>query len=205
MFTPATISMSSGCADAADARPRRRTRRGSTRTVRGRGCGTEGAALPGDGDGEDQLTGCFLLHRHRFAARRIDELRVDEAAGAEVHAVLSLAFAPEGDPESPMPIASLTRAPQPSSRRVRNAGSPPPGSPATSTRSMVDPARSTPRSAARSIRCAAYEGVSTAAVGRSISTARRSRSVLPVPIGMWVRPSRSNDASAAPATNGPAL
>ena len=35
--------------------------------------------------------------------------------------------------------------------------------------------------------------------------ARISRSVLPVPTGMWVSPMRSNEASAAPATNGPAL
>jgi hypothetical protein len=32
-----------------------------------------------------------------------------------------------------------------------------------------------------------------------------SRSVLPVPTGMWQRPMRSNAASAAPAANGPAL
>ena len=38
-------------------------------------------------------------------------------------------------PMSPMPIASVTRAPQPSSSAARKAGSPPPGSPATSTRS----------------------------------------------------------------------
>jgi hypothetical protein len=32
-----------------------------------------------------------------------------------------------------------------------------------------------------------------------------SRSVLPVPTGMWQSPIRSNAASAAPAANGPAL
>ena len=43
-------------------------------------------------------------------------------------------------PMSPMPIASVTRAPQPSSSFARKAGSPPPGSPATSTRSTLDAA-----------------------------------------------------------------
>ena len=55
-------------------------------------------------------------------------------------------------PMSPMPIASVTRAPQPSSSRARKAGSPPPGSPATSTRTTLDPAQVEPRSAAHSIR-----------------------------------------------------
>ena len=39
---------------------------------------------------------------------------------------------------SPMPIASVTLAPQPASSFARKAGSPPPGSPATSTRSTLD-------------------------------------------------------------------
>ena len=52
---------------------------------------------------------------------------------------------PQSDtPMSPIPIASVTRAPQPSSRRARKAASPPPGSPATSTRSTLDPRRSRP-------------------------------------------------------------
>ena len=106
---------------------------------------------------------------------------------------------------SPMPIASVTFAPQPSSRAARKAGSPPPGSPATSTRSTLEAARSMPRSAAHSTRWAAYEGVSTTASGRRSRTACISRSVLPVPTGMWLSPSRSKAASAAPATNGPAL
>ena len=106
---------------------------------------------------------------------------------------------------SPMPIASVTRAPQPSSSAARKAGSPPPGSPATSKRSTLEPRRSKSRSAAHSTRWAAYDGVSAAAVGRSSSIACTRRSVLPVPTGMWRRPIRSNAASAAPATNGPAL
>ena len=56
---------------------------------------------------------------------------------------------------SPIPIASVTLAPQPASSFARKAGSPPPGSPATSTRSTLDPARSMFRSAAHSIRYAA--------------------------------------------------
>ena len=106
---------------------------------------------------------------------------------------------------SPIPIASVTFAPQPSSSCARKAGSPPPGSPATSTRTTLDARRSSPRSAAASTRYAAYEGVSTAASGRSSSIERSSRSVFPVPTGMWQSPIRSKLASAAPATKGPAL
>ena len=106
---------------------------------------------------------------------------------------------------SPMPIASVTFAPQPASSFARNAGSPPPGSPATSTRSTVEAARSIPRSSADSIRYAAYDGVTTTASGPSSSIASSSRSVFPVPTGMWQRPIRSNAARAAPATKGPAL
>ena len=102
---------------------------------------------------------------------------------------------------SPMPIASVTFAPHPASSFARNAGSPPPGSPATSTRSTLDVASSGFASA----RCAAYDGVSTTASGFSCSIARTSRSLFPVPTGMCVRPMRSNASSAAPATNGPAL
>ena len=104
-----------------------------------------------------------------------------------------------------MPSASVTCAPQPASSFARNAGSPPPGSPATSTRSTDEPARSKPRSSAHSTRYAAYDGVSTAASAPSRSIASRSRSVLPVPTGMWQRPMRSSACSAAPATHGPAL
>ena len=42
-----------------------------------------------------------------------------------------------------------------------------------------------PRSAARSTRWAAYDGVSTTAAGASSSIARTSRSLFPVPTGMW--------------------
>ena len=106
---------------------------------------------------------------------------------------------------SPTPIASVTRAPQPSSSLARKAGSPPPGSPATRTRTTLEPARSKSRSAAHSTRWAAYEGVSTATSGRRSSIAAARRSVFPVPNGMWQRPMRSKAARAAPAANGPAL
>ena len=46
---------------------------------------------------------------------------------------------------------------------------------------------------------------SYAASGRRSCTASVRRSVFPVPTGMWQRPIRSKAASAAPATNGPAL
>ena len=47
--------------------------------------------------------------------------------------------------------------------------------------------------------------MSTAASGRNWSIASISRSLLPVPTGMWHSPMRSNAASAAPATNGPGV
>ena len=52
-------------------------------------------------------------------------------------------------------FASVTRAPHPSCRRARKAGSPPPGSPATSTRCTLEARRSISRSSAASRRCAA--------------------------------------------------
>src|SRR3954469_23851727 len=45
--------------------------------------------------GEHELAGRAVLHGDRLAARRVDELGVDEAVGAEVHAVLVLALAPQ--------------------------------------------------------------------------------------------------------------
>ncbi len=101
---------------------------------------------------------------------------------------------------SPTPIASVTFAPQPSSSFARKAGSPPPGSPATRTRSTLESRRSW-----LSARWAAYEGVMTTASGSSVSIARTSSALFPVPTGMCTRPMRSKAASAAPATNGPAL
>ena len=86
----------------------------------------------------------------RRAGLGVDQLGVDEAAGAEVHPVLCHALPHRETPMSPTPIASVTRAPQPASNLGRKAGSPPPGSPATRTRATVDPARSKPRSAATS-------------------------------------------------------
>ncbi len=101
---------------------------------------------------------------------------------------------------SPTPIASVTFAPQPSSSLARKAGSPPPGSPATRTRWTLDFRRSW-----FSARYAAYDGVSTTASGFSDSIARTRSSVFPVPTGMCTSPMLSKAASAAPATNGPAL
>ena len=45
----------------------------------------------------------------------------------------------------------------------------------------------------------------TTASGPSVSIAWTSSAVFPVPTGMCTRPIRSKAASAAPATNGPAL
>ena len=135
----------------------------------------------------------------------VDQLGVDEAARAEVHAVLLLALAPERDADvaDAHRLGDL-RAPAllelRAERRLAAAG-------LAGDEHALDarPAQVELRSAAHSTRCAAYDGVSTAASGLSCSIARTSRSVLPVPTGMWQRPMRSKAASAAPATNGPAL
>ena len=47
--------------------------------------------------GQHELAGGAVVDRDRRARRWVDELRVDEAARAEVHAVLLLALAPERD------------------------------------------------------------------------------------------------------------
>src|SRR3954470_8932333 len=61
---------------------------------------------------------------------------------------LCSSHSPQRDtPMSPMPIASVTFAPQASPSLARKAGSPPPGSPATSTRRTLDAARRGSRSA----------------------------------------------------------
>jgi len=47
--------------------------------------------------GEDELAGRAVVHRDRRLGGGVDELGVDEAARAEVHAVLVLALAPQRD------------------------------------------------------------------------------------------------------------
>ena len=47
--------------------------------------------------GEDELSRRTVGQLDRLAGARVDQLRVDEAAGAEVHPVLGLAFAPQRD------------------------------------------------------------------------------------------------------------
>ena len=106
---------------------------------------------------------------------------------------------------SPMPIASVTRAPQAASSRARSSGSPPPGSPATSSRRNADPARSIPRAAAplgEVQRVGRRQRHRIRAQSRV--TAASSRSLCPAPTGMRQSPSASKASSATPATNGPA-
>ena len=47
--------------------------------------------------GQHELAGGAVLHRHGLAGLGVDELGMDEAVGAQVHAVLLLALAPEAD------------------------------------------------------------------------------------------------------------
>ena len=97
-MTPRTISMSS-------VRPMQRTRglgaparaRARCGTRRGRGCGSAAAARRGGEVGEHELARGAVVDLDRLAGCRVDQLGVDEAAGAEVHAVLLLALAPERD------------------------------------------------------------------------------------------------------------
>ena len=136
----------------------------------------------------------------------VDQLRVDEAARAEVHAVLLLALAPERG-------ADVADA-----HRLGDAGAP----------ALLEPRAERRLAAARlagdeqahdARRCAGRgrdrrptragrrrtRASARRQSGSSCSIASISRSVFPVPTGMWQRPIRSNAASAAPATNGPAL
>ena len=141
----------------------------------------------------------------RLAGSRVDQLRVDEAARAQVHAVLLLALAPERDADvADAHRLGHARAPAllelRAERRLAAAGLARDEHALDARAAQVEAALRRP-----STRYAAYDGVSTAASGRSSSIASTSRSVLPVPTGTWQRPMRSNAASAAPATNGPAL
>src|SRR4029453_7154901 len=132
-----------------------------------------------------------------------------------MHSVLLLALAPERHADvanahrledlcapALLELGAKCRLPpaRPPPGGAGKAGSPPPGSPATSTRSTLESRRSK-----FSARYAAYDGVNTTASGLRSSTAFTNRSVLPVPTGIWTRPVRSKAASAAPATNGPTL
>jgi hypothetical protein len=45
---------------------------------------------------QHQLAGRAIVHRQRLARLGVDQLRVDEAVRAQVHAILLLALAPEG-------------------------------------------------------------------------------------------------------------
>ena len=155
---------------------------------------------------QDELARRAVLERDGRARRGVDQLGVDEPARAEVHPVLLLALAPQRDADvadphrlrHPRAPALLERARGRPARRRR--ARPRRARARRSTPAGRGPVRQRPRRGS-----AAYDGVSTTASGRSSSIARSSRSVLPVPTGMWHRPIRSNDASAAPAANGPAL
>ena len=102
---------------------------------------------------------------------------------------------------SPIPIASVTRAPQASSSARAEAG--------LAAAGLAGDEHLGDARAARSPRLGQVlrrrTGVATTASGCRRSIAISTRSVLPVAIGMWQAPMRSNDASAAPAANGPAL
>ena len=106
---------------------------------------------------------------------------------------------------SPMPIASVTRAPQPlleprAERRLAAARLAGDEHALDARAAQVEAALGRPLDQVRRVGRRQHRRL-----GPQRSIARISRSVLPVPTGMWQRPMRSNAASAAPATNGPAL
>ncbi len=81
-----------------------------------------------------------VRERERVAALGLDQLGMDEAARAEVHPVLLLALPPQRHADVPDPhrLGDAAR-PSRASSLARKAGSPPPGSPATRTRSTLEP------------------------------------------------------------------
>ena len=122
-----------GAAAAARARPHLR---------RGRACGSAAAARRGAGGASARAR----RWRRRPARPRAPVSGSISSAWTKPRAPRCMpscsSHSPQSDtPMSPMPIASVTRAPQPSSSFARKAGSPPPGSPATSTRSTLDAAQ----------------------------------------------------------------
>ena len=109
-------------------------------------------------------------------------------------------------PMSPMPIASVTRAPQPclelrAEGRLAAAGLAGDEHALDARRAQVDAALGRPLDAGGR-RTTASARRPRAAAARSRCS---SRSVFPVPTGMWQRPMRSKAASAAPAANGPGV
>ena len=148
------------------------------------------------------------LDLHRRAAGRIDQLRrARTRARRDACPSCALALAPERDADVPDPHRlGDPRAParlEPGAeRRLASAGL---ARPRARARRSSPPGRSRAR-AAHSMRYAAYDGVSTAASGPQLarSRARAARCCRCRP-GCGTSPMRSNAASAAPATNGPAL
>ena len=146
-----------GAADAAH--PRAGAAAGAGRRPRpgrGRGCGSAAAARPRARGGcrrarprRRRRTGGRRRSRGRSARRGRGRRRRSACRCGAAHS-------PQSETAmSPMPIASVTVAPQAASRRARSAGSPPPGSPATRRRRTLDAARSMPRASASSARCSA--------------------------------------------------
>ena len=145
-------------------------------------------------------------HSSAAPGRRVDQLGMDEAARAEVHAVLLLALAPERDAdvadahrlghlrapprlelraERRLAAARLARDEHALDRRARE----------------VEAALVRPLDQVRRVRRREHRRLGAEPLDRAARAAR----VLPVPTGTWHRPMRSNAASAAPATHGPAL
>src|SRR5215207_3455134 len=132
---------------------------------------------------QHELARRTVLPCERGARLGVDQLRVDEAARAEVHSGLLLALPPQrcADVADPHRLRH-PRAPAllelRAERRLASAG-------LAGDEDALDARRSTSRSAAHSTSCAAYDGVRTTAWASSCSIASTRRSVWPVPTGMW--------------------
>ena len=132
-----------------------------------------------------------VVQRQRGARLRVDQLRVDEAARAEVHPVLLLALAPERDAD----VADAHRLGDPARPSPPRAAR---GRPARRRPARPRRGRARRSSRARSTRARRGAPRRTASARPPRAAAARSRassrSVFPVPTGMWMRPMRSNGA-----------
>ena len=142
---------------------------------------------------EHELARGAVLDRARRAGLGVDQLGVDEAAGAEVHPVLLLALAPERDPD----VADSHRlgdARAPARLELGAEG----GLAAAGLAGDQDPLdarrREVDAAVGRRTRPGARRRTASAPRprGRSSSIAAAAARCCPVPTGMWQRPMRSN-------------
>ena len=206
-LTPRTMSMSS-------VRPMQRTRG----PVRPQGTGaradTHVVACP---EAEERRRAVLEMSQHELAGRAVVQresrsgLGIDRARRARSRARPG-AFRPA--PRTPPRATGRCRR-SPSPRSPSHPSLPRASHGRAARRRRARPRRGRARRSSRGGRSRAPPPTRRGARRRKASTPRPSararltaaisRSVFPVPTGMWQRPMRSNASNAAPATNGPAL